>query len=221
MNTERNTARIAGILFLVALTASLTGGSMLESVLGSDDLQIAISSRRGLFLTGIILEVTNAIAVAGIGILLFPVLKIQNDQVAIGYISLRMLEMVCCLSAAVVALLVFSVVEKSISLDIIDFLLESRGQINRFFTPLFFSLGALILYSFLYRTKLLPRFISVWGLIGVACIVALNILNGKNNIGMLLALPIISNEIFLGIWLIAKGFNQNNLKILYHEMSSD
>ncbi len=221
MNTERNTARIAGILFLVALTASLTGGSMLESVLGSNDLQIAISSRRGLFLTGIILEVTNAIAVAGIGILLFPVLKIQNDQVAIGYISLRMLEMVCCLSAAVVALLVFSVVEKSISLDIIDFLLESRGQINRFFTPLFFSLGALILYSFLYRTKLLPRFISVWGLIGVACIVALNILNGKNNIGMLLALPIISNEIFLGIWLITKDINQNNLKILYHEMSSD
>ncbi len=221
MNTERNTSRIAGILFLVALAASLTGGSMLESVLGSNDLQIAISSRRGLFLTGIILEVTNAIAVAGIGILLFPVLKIQNDQVAIGYISLRMLEMVCCLSAAVVALLVFSVVEKSISLDIIDFLLESRGQINRFFTPLFFSLGALILYSFLYRTKLLPRFISVWGLIGVACIVALNILNGKNNIGMLLALPIISNEIFLGIWLIAKGINQNNLKILYHEMNSD
>ncbi len=221
MNTERNTARIAGILFLVAIAASLTGEGMIESVLGSDDLQIAISSRRGLFVTGIILEVTNAIAVAGIGILLFPVLKIQNDQVAIGYISLRMLEMVCCLSAAVVALLVFSVVEKSISLDIIDFLLESRGQINRFFTPLFFSLGALILYSFLYRTKLLPRFISVWGFIGVACIAALNVLNVKNNIGILLALPIISNEIFLGIWLIAKCFNKNNLKILYHEMSSD
>ena len=214
---EKYTAKFAGILFIVAMAASLAGMSMLESVLSSADLSTAISSKRSIFITGIVLEVTNAMAVAGIGIFLFPVLKLKNDQVAIGYISFRMLEMVCCLSAAVAALLILSIYDNESSFDIIDFLVESRSQINRIFIPLFFSLGATILYTFLYKTKLLPRFISVWGFVGVACIVTLNILNGKNNIGMVLALPIITNEIFLGIWLIAKGFNKNNLKFLYHE----
>jgi hypothetical protein len=63
----------------------------------------------------------------------------------------------------------------------------------------------------LYQFKLLPKFISIWGFVGAALILALNVLLTfgveVGSIGLVLALPIISNEIFLGIWLIAKGFN--------------
>lgn len=217
MNLYKATARFTGILFLVAMVTSLVGGGILESVLGSADLKTTVSTKEGLMITGVVFEVTNAIAVAGIAILLFPVFKMQNEQVAIGYLSFRMLEMVCCMSAAVVPLMIIEINRNVISVDITDFLLESRKDIIRFFIPLFFSLGALILYSFLYSTRLLPRFVSVWGFIGVVCIVLLNIVNFQNVTGMLLALPIILNEIFMGIWLIVKGFNQINLKILYRE----
>lgn len=215
MSSIRKTERFTGILFLVAMAASLVGGGILESVLHTPDLQSAISSKRGLATTGIILETVNAISVAGIGILLYPVIKMDSESAAFGYISIRILEMVCCLFAVLVPILIFLSNVKEIYV-ITDFLIESRAQINRIFVPLFFSLGALILYTFLYRTKLLPRIISVWGFIGVTGIVALNLLHVQNNFGMALALPIILNEIVLGFWLIVKGFNQNHLNTLYH-----
>jgi hypothetical protein len=82
--------------------------------------------------------------------------------------------MICCLLAVLAPILIFLSNVKEIYL-ITDFLIESRAQINRIFVPLFFSLGVLILYTFLYRTKLLPRFLSVWGFIGIAGILVLNI----------------------------------------------
>lgn len=212
MKPLRKTAMFSGILFLTAMATSLVGGGLLEMVLGSADLQSAVATKKGLAITGIILEIINAASVAGIGILLFSIMKIRNEQTATGYISFRILEMFCCFAAAVLPLLLIQTDSKEISQETIDFLLKSRSQITHIFIPLFFCLGALILYTFLYKTKLVPRYISVWGFTGVAGIAVLNIVNIQNNVGMLLALPIILNEIFLGIWLIAKGFNTENLK---------
>jgi hypothetical protein len=77
----------------------------------------------------------------------------------------------------------------------------------------FFCLGAFLLYSILYATRLTPRFIAVWGLIGVVAAFAWNVLKtlggGEGrNATMILALPIIANEIFLGIWLIVKSYDE-------------
>jgi hypothetical protein len=77
---------------------------------------------------------------------------------------------------------------------------------------LFFCLGALCLYSGLLRGKLLPKFIGVWGLIAVTMVLVMNIAGQyypmKMEVNMMLALPIILNEIFMGLWLIVKGFNK-------------
>jgi Domain of unknown function (DUF4386) len=77
--------------------------------------------------------------------------------------------------------------------------------------PLFFSLGAMLFYTLLYRSRLLPCFISVWGFIGAALILIMNIANLGADLGLgvtlVFVLPIILNEIFLGIWLIVRGFN--------------
>ena len=174
MNSTVKTAKFAEILFLTAMVASLVGGGIIESVLSTPDLPSAISSKRGLATIGIILETVNAISVAGIGILLYPVIKMYSEQSAFGYLSIRILEMICCLLAVLAPILIFLSNVKEIYL-ITDFLIESRAHINRIFVPLFFSLGVLILYTFLYRTKLLPRFLSVWGFIGIAGILVLNI----------------------------------------------
>jgi hypothetical protein len=89
--------------------------------------------------------------------------------------------------------------------------------------PVFFSVGAVLFYSLLSRSKLIPRFVSVWGLIGVVLILALNLLSTINllevgmSTGLIFALPMILNEIFLGIWLIVKGFKDEVL-IMTEEM---
>ena len=89
-------------------------------------------------------------------------------------------------------------------------LIEVRAQLVGQILAIFFGLSALLFYYLLYQLKLVPRFISVWGLIGAVLILTWNLLlifGVSVSIGMILALPMILNEIFLGIWLIAKGFN--------------
>jgi hypothetical protein len=76
-----------------------------------------------------------------------------------------------------------------------------------------FSLGALVLNYMLYQSKLVPRFISIWGLIGAVLLLAgaLVLIFGLTSETSLLAtlifIPIAVNEMVLAIWLIAKGFN--------------
>jgi hypothetical protein len=77
--------------------------------------------------------------------------------------------------------------------------------------PVFLSLGALVLYSALFQAVLLPRFITIWGLVAVVLILAMNLLALGVELDMMvvlyLALLIILNEIFMGGWLIFRGFN--------------
>lgn len=65
-------------------------------------------------------------------------------------------------------------------------------------------------YYLLYQTKLVPRWLSAWGLIAVVLVLTWNLLETFGisfNVGIIFGLPIILNEIFLGIWLIVKGFD--------------
>jgi hypothetical protein len=190
MKSTRKTEILAGILFLTAMVASIVGGGLLETTNGGKS--------NSLIITGIILEIINALAVFGIGIVLFPVLKDFQRNAAKIYLALRIFEALACLAAPLV-LVIFT----------------NSNDLRMFFTgkiiPLFFCSGALVLYYLLYAYRLLPRFISIWGLFGVLGIIILNLVKFETSAGMLLALPIILNEIFLGIWLIAKGFYKTKL----------
>ena len=190
MNSFRKSAKFTGILFLTAMVASLVGGGLLEGTLENTNQLLLIA--------GVVLEIVNALSVFGIGILMFPVLKNFQENAAKIYLSFRILESLACIAAPLVLVLVVSF-----------------HGLRPFFTgtliPLLFCMGALVLYTMLYTYRLLPRFISIWGFTGVLGIIILNLTNVQSNTGMLLALPIILNEIFLGIWLIVKGFKTEKL----------
>jgi len=72
-----------------------------------------------------------------------------------------------------------------------------------------FAIAALIFYYLLYQSNLIPRWISVWGVIAAILLILANLLEvmGIVPASMILYLPIILNEIVLAIWLIVKGFN--------------
>ena len=211
MNDDRKTAIIVGALFLVAMVASLAGGGMVESVISAPEPFAAVSENETLLVVGVLLELVNAIAVIGIGVLMFTVLKRHNETQAVGYLSLRIVEAVFCSLIVVSPLSLIRLGQNqpqaSAALSIAE-----RASISGLLVPVFFSLGALLLYSSLYQSKLLPRFIPIWGLAATVLILTLNLLSifGSElgmGISMLFALPIILNEIFMGVWLIAKGFN--------------
>jgi hypothetical protein len=221
MNTDKKTARIVGALFLLAMVTSLLGGIWLESITGAPDYLVEVSSQGTQVLLGVLLELSNCLAVVGIAALLFPVMRRHSEGLAAGYLGTRVVEAVILSIAAVSPLLIVTLSQEYVAGGAPDaayfqtagtLIMAARGHLASLLTPIFFSLAALLLYSFLYQSRLVPRFISVWGLIGVVSLFTWNMVEAFGmsiSAGMVFALPMILNEIFLGIWLIAKGFNSS------------
>ena len=89
------------------------------------------------------------------------------------------------------------------------FLLKARGS-TQDLSLIGYCVGTPLFYYLLFRSKLVPRFISVWGLVGVTLLfveIASNIF-GRSAGGMIIMLPLGLNEVFLGVWLMARGFNE-------------
>jgi hypothetical protein len=185
-------------------------------VISVPDYFTAISENETLLIVGVLLELVNAIAVIGIGVLMFTVLKRYKEVMAIGYLSFRIVEAVFCSVIVISPLSLIGLGQAevdAVQLQAAGALsIAERASVSGLLVPVFFSLGALLLYSSMYQSKLLPRFIPVWGLAAAVLILTLNLLSVFGlelgmGISMIFALPIIVNEIFMGIWLIAKGFN--------------
>lgn len=223
MNSKRNkTSSLVGILFLTAMAASLIGGSMINPILSSSNDFTSLSEDKILLLIGVILELINGIAVVGIAALMYPMFKKYSESMAIGYLGFRIVESIFCCMIVISPLSLIHLSQEYTKAGISDatFLQASgalsiaeRSALNDMLIPVFFGLGALLFYCLLYKLKLLPRFISIWGIVGAILILAMNLLlqfQGDSLNAILLAgmaFPMILNEIFLGIWLIIKGFN--------------
>ena len=195
------------------MVASLSGGGSLESILDVPDYLISVSANKTQVTIGVSLELVNGIAVIGIAIMLFPILKQHDEGLALGYVGFRIIESILCIVTAIIPLLLITLSKEYSEAPDAPYI-QSLGTILRtlrsdlaeILIPLFFSLGALLFYSLLYKSKLIPRFISAWGFIGAIFIFTLIFLEVGVIINLILVLPIILNEIFLGIWLISKGF---------------
>jgi hypothetical protein len=126
-------------------------------------------------IVGALSEVTLAVAVVTIAVLLFPVLKPGHEGMALGYVGIRILEGAIILTGALTSLLLLTLSQELITAEASDLaglrnsgavLLEARDWTDSLGQMIVFSLSALILYHLLYQSRLVPRFLSIWGFIG-------------------------------------------------------
>ena len=177
--TQRRSSIIVGALILIAY-----------AVLFSGTLEALIV---------MLIELISGVAVIGIAVIMFPILKTYNEKLDLGYIIIKIIEGGLMIIAGIMFLS-----QNTLLLEIRDWIYVSHAYI--------FILGALIFYYLLYQSKLIPRYISVWGVIAVIMLLVGNLLEIMGfSLAMLifLFLPIMLNEVFLAIWLIAKGFNED------------
>ena len=221
INSNKKTARIVGALFLIAMAASLIGVFLLEPILNAPDFPTNVYPNNTQVVIAALLELVNAAAVIGIAVFMFPILRRFNEALALGYVILRAIEAVVLVVAVIGPLSLIALSQEFMEAGAPDAsyfqtlgtsFIEVRAQLAGLMLGIFFSLAALLFYYLLYQSKLVPRFISVWGLIAVALVLTVNLLEIFGigiSLGatMVLALPIILNELFLAIWLIVKGFS--------------
>ena len=142
------------------------------------------------------LEVISGHAVIGIAILMFPLLRPYGNYLALFYLVLKSFEGGLMIIAGVLFF-----IHTPWLLELRDTIYLLHGYI--------FAIPALIFYHLLYKSKLIPGWLSVWGLLASILLILVNLLEMMNITPQLgiLYLPIIINEFVLAIWLIVKGFN--------------
>ena len=217
MNSEKKTAKIVGGLFIIALVSSLLSGNFLVS-LTTPNYLVAASVNESQVLIGVLLLVILTASVVSIPIVMFPILKKHNDRLALGYISARIFEGFCDAIIAISPLLLVTLSREFVSagapvasyFQTAGTLLLSLSDWISVLENIPYCLGALIFSYLLYQSKLVPRWLSVWGLIGAIVLLArvpLSMFVFDPLSTAILAIPIIVNELVLAGWLIVKGFN--------------
>jgi len=170
-------------------------------------------------LVGGLLEVIVALACIGTAVTLYPVLKRQNEGVALGFVAARVLE-ACMIFTGVVSLLSLVTLQQAGATGVNAAALATTGASHVAVYNWTFLLGqslmpginALLLGSLLYRSRLVPRIIPALGLIGAPILiiaVIATLFRGTvppPSWAVLAALPVAAWELSLGLWLVAKGF---------------
>jgi hypothetical protein len=141
-------------------------------------------------------DVISGLAVIGIAVLMFPFFKVFSKKISFGYLSLKILEGVLMIISGILFL--------NNSFQFIRDIIYNQIHIY------VFILGGFFFYYLLYKTKLIPRFISIWG--GVATFTLLvatifKLVGLRYPVLDTLLILIITNEVFLAVWLMIKGFN--------------
>lgn len=142
----------------------------------------------------------SGLAVIGISVLIFPYFKPTQPLLAKTYLSLKFIEGALMIVGGLTFLN-----------NSLHFIRDWIYQNIHLYT---FIIGGFLFYWLLYKSKLIPRFISIWGVIAITALLTSTILKffhlSYSLLDVLLVL-IITNEVFLSFWLIIKGFNPNSL----------
>jgi len=220
MDSLRKTAFIAGALYLVTFISSIAALPLLDPVLSNPDYIVSSGADTSVVFGGL-LDVINAVAGIGTAVVLFRVVKRQNEAAALGFVAARVMEAAIIL-IGVVSLLTVVTLRQDLagaagadadSLVIFGTSLVAVRDWTLLLGPgLIPAVSALLLGSVMYRSGLVPRAIPVMGLIGAPVLLASVIatifgINEQFSLWSAMAVaPIFFWELSLGVYLVVKGF---------------
>jgi hypothetical protein len=218
MNTNRKIAIIAGALFIIADVATFTGDALIPALTGADYL-IQLSAHADLVAAGALAKIVSAFASVGIAIAMYPVMKGANAGLALGSVVFRVLEAVFYMAEVVCLLSLLTLSQQFTTAGAADrTLLQAIGDLlvsvrdHAALVAVFaFCLGAFMYYYLFFQSRLIPRWLSGFGIVAIilmmsACVLAL--FSGNRITSYIpLAFPIFLQEMVLAVWLIVKGYN--------------
>ena len=223
MKTTRNAATIVGLLLLVAWFAGVAGRVLGAPILDDPNRLARIPGNELQLTMAALLELIAAIACPGIAIALYPVLRKHSEGLALASVGLRLIEGMAYVVSVAALLLLLTLSDGFVQAGATNasffqetgtLLVAGRHWLGTVAGIITFGLGATMYYWVMYRARLIPRWLSGWGLVAVTMTVVAGVLTLFGAIGfmstgaVLLNLPIAVQELVLAGWLIARGFNR-------------
>ncbi|HZO79117.1 MAG TPA: DUF4386 domain-containing protein [Solirubrobacteraceae bacterium] len=219
MESSRRAALSAGVLFIVATVTDVIGTQLSSPIVNGSGYLAKLQGNATQVTAGALLEFIAAGSCAGIAIALFPVLRKWSVGLAVGSVVFRSIEAAMYSVAAGALLTVLAVSNEFTSSGLVnrasyqilgDAILAVRQQ-TTLAGVMAFTVGAILYYYVFYRSQLIPRWLSGWGIVGIVLLMGASMLALFNHVPMtnytVLALPIAVQEMVLALWLIFKGFS--------------
>jgi len=236
VNSTRRSAVVAGVFFIVAAVAAIIGLTLEGPVLNDSRYIVASSGADARVILGAFFEVLLAISVIGTAVTLFPILRRQNESIALGYVAGRVVEAVVIV-VGIISLLSVVTLRKDFAggagVDAPSLIVAGKSLVvihnwTFLFGPsLAIGVNTLLLAYLMYTARLVPWIIPVLGLVGGPVIFA----SGTAEMfgfyqqisvwGSIGAIPVFLWEMSLAVWMIAKGFNPSAITALANAVRAE
>jgi hypothetical protein len=229
MNSKRTNAVLVGVLFLIGTVTGAIAAIIGKPSLDAPNYLTVLSAHEGQIFTVAFLDFLMGVACAGIGMALFPILKQYSLGLAIGVVGFRVMEGMLEIlgGAGKIGLLALS--QEFVKAGASGFanfpaigamIKTGDAWLSNGAVISCWCIGALMYYVVFYRNRLVPQWISVWGLIGISLaavgsvLVMLGVIPGFGTIQMIANLPIMPQEMVFAVWLILKGIHPSTVMAL-------
>jgi len=234
MKTYRMNAVMSGALYFMGtifgFTGIAVGGEVLTSILSTKPLagvdRLGLIAANSSQLTWVaFLSLMMGISLTAMTVFLYPIFRKDSKELAMGMLLFRgALEGSFYLVSTLSLLTLFALGNEYVAAGADSAALQSMGNVLSQFQDfsggagtIMFLIGAICLYISFYRTRLIPRWLTIWGLIGVVPYMAYGLLdffNMDNGIGVYLQMVSMPQELVMGAWLVIKGFNLDAVRKL-------
>jgi Domain of unknown function (DUF4386) len=216
INSSRRIAIIVGVLFIIGTVAGIASVVIAGSVLSDPEYLTKIAANANPITLGALCVLTMGLALALVPVVIFPVLKKHNEVLALGYLVFRgALETFTYVIIVISWLLLLPLSREFVAAGVssaayfqtLGNSILRAADIGATTTSIIFPLGAMMLYVVFYQSKLIPRWISGWGVVAavLTLVAGLTALFGINL--DMLKYPMLPQEMVMAVWLIVKGFN--------------
>jgi len=222
---NRKTAVIVGILFIIGTVSGILSGVVTAPIMAGSTYPLNVSTSESQWIIGTLLVSLMGCSLAMMPVMLYPIFKKHNQVLAFGAVLFRgAIEAISYAVMVISMLLMLTLSEiygKAGAADASSFqtlgsMLTASKDWTEMWGALVFSIGGLMIYAVFYQTRLVPRWLSGWGLIGGVLYFVANLasmfgpLHIAPSIGSgigLLLIPLAIQEMVFAIWIIVKGFN--------------
>ena len=227
-------AMMAGGLYVLGtvfgVTSAIVGGEVFTSIISGKllegvDILDLVATNASQLNAGAFFTLLMGISLAAMTIFLYPIFKKDSEELAMGMLLFRgAIEGVGYMFITLNFLTLIALANEYVAIGTNLVVLQPIGNVFYkyvdFIGPVHsitFLIGATFLYVSFYRTKLIPRWLSIWGLIGVVPYFAyalLHFFHLDTGFGFYLQMVLAPQEIVMGLWLLIAGFNKDAVKKL-------
>ncbi len=216
MKHYRTTAIVVGLVYLAGFVVGIGGEMLSQSVLSAPNHLATLAANSMTLTSGVLLWLLAVVGDVAHGVLLFPLLKRHNERIAVGYLATRIMDGLFIAIMAIFILLQIPLGNAFLQAAPADTAylqalstIFTQGQHYAYQIGMItLGLAGMQLCYTLYKATLTPRWLAVWGLVGYAIIAGGMVSEFMGSgLGLASSLPGGLWEVFMGVWLMVKGFN--------------